>query len=105
MLPGGAELRNEFQRFCLSSLPKGHPLNISGWEEWLPDRQWSRRQPGCVRRNAQPTPAPVALAPPERGAVKKLTIDYFQHSACAGAPAPPGETRAPHAFPAADSEL
>jgi hypothetical protein len=33
-----------------------------------------------------------------RRAVKKLTIDYFRHSACAGAPAP-------RAFSAADSEL
>jgi hypothetical protein len=32
----------------------------------------------------------TALAPPERGAVKKLKVRSFRRKACAGAPAPPG---------------
>jgi S-adenosylmethionine:tRNA ribosyltransferase-isomerase len=36
---------------------------------------------------------------------QKLKIGSFQQEACAGAPAPPGGTRAPRAFSAVDSEL
>src|SRR5262245_32075977 len=36
--------------------------------------------------------------PMNKGAAKKLKIGSFRQEACAGAPAPPGGTRAPRAF-------
>src|SRR5262245_1151021 len=43
-------------------------------------------------------------SPLPKGAVKKLKIRSFRQRACAGAPAPPGGTRAPRAFSAVGPE-
>ena len=71
----------------------------------LQRRGFSEGMPCLLRQRVRMNVDLLLISPLYAGAVKKLKIGSFRKEACAGAPAPPGGTRAPRAFSAVASKL